>query len=381
MFIKSLHLRNFRNFHDLHLSFCEKFNLLVGANAQGKTNVLEAIAIITSGKSFRTVDYKDVVRWGESQAEVKASLQNPSGEDVVEFSVSGSGRIFKRNGKNHRPAEANFILFSPDEIPLLRESPAARRGYIDNLVWRFSPVHRRVSREYSRILAHRNRILQDDSMSAKEKDGFLSVWDAKLAECGAAQAISRADWLGKLNGELPGRYGAIAPEDGTAVFRYHPFCGDRVISEGEDALSDFIVRELGRRRVDELRRGVTLVGPHRDDIVAEIGGREVKSFGSQGQHRSFVLALKIAEIELSKREFGSAPLLMLDDVASELDDTRNRHFFDYLAGTEGQVFITATDEGHVILEPAATGRRFVIRAHMQNDVSPETPWIGRPTTT
>jgi len=358
MFLKTLQLDNFRNFSTGYFEFGKRFNILVGSNAQGKTNIIESIALISSGKSFRTSDFRDMISWTGSNAMIRASVIGPKGSDDVVATLSDEGKLFKRNGKKARPNGPKFILFAPEEILLLKNTPTARRKYLDLFAAGFSPVHKKYLREYERTLSQRNRLIQDDTISESRKVDMLSSWDDQLVRYGTELVMSRGRWLEMLNEELPIQYGAIAPSDGGAIFKYEPFCGEELLAEGDNAVSQFFLAEIERRRRDEFIRRITLVGPHKDDVIARIGGSEVKRFGSQGQHRSFVLALKIAEVELHRKDFGSPPILLLDDVTSELDEKRNRHFFDYLADTDGQIFITTTDASQVLLTKKSEIVRF-----------------------
>jgi DNA replication and repair protein RecF len=358
MFLKTLQLNNFRNFPSGSFEFGRRFNIFVGSNAQGKTNILESIALISSGKSFRTSDFRDMISWDGAGAFVRASVEGPKGSDELVAVLSDEGKVFKRNGKRARPNGPKFILFAPEEILLLKDTPSARRKYTDTFAAGFSPVHKKYLREYERTLSQRNRLIQDDTMLESRRIDLLSSWDEQLVRYGTELVLSRRRWLEMLNEELPIQYGAIAPNDGDAIFGHKPFCGEDVLKNGGEAVVEFFMSELIRRRSDEFIRRTTLVGPHKDDVVARIGGSEVKRFGSQGQHRSFVLALKIAEVELHRKDFGSPPILLLDDVTSELDEKRNRHFFDYLAEADGQIFITTTDASQVMLTKKSEIIRF-----------------------
>lgn len=362
MFIDTLTLRQFRNFDEGTFSFDRNFNLIVGANAQGKTNVLEAIAMVASGRSFRTSEFRDCIAWEGEGAGVVARVQGPKGVDEIAAQLTREKKHFRRNGKRARPNGPHFVLFAPEEILLLKEGPAARRKYVDAFAAGLMPTHRRLVREYERTLAQRNRLLQDERLSEAQWRDRIRPWDEQLARTGSALVRSRARWIDRLNEELPRQYRAIAPHDGAARFCYRPFCGEAPLAGDDVALQEHFSAELARRWPDECIRRTTLVGPHRDDVVAHLGESEVKRYGSQGQHRSFVLALKIAEIDIHRQDRGEIPLLLLDDVASELDEQRNRHFFDYLTQVQGQVFITATAAHDVRLSAPEGVRRYHIEA-------------------
>ena len=332
----------------------------MGANAQGKTNILEAIVLLLVGKSFRTSDHRDLISWWSASSTVAASLESPRGTDELVGILNQEGKEFCRNGKRTRPSGPACVLFAPEEILLIKNPPSMRRRYIDTFAAGFFPGHRKMVRDYEKTLAQRNRLLQDESIGTGERNELLDTWDRQLSTTGAELSISRARWIEFLNSELPAQYAAIAPRDGEAGFRYAPFCGEQGFSCKKAALAETILEQLGERRAEELIRRTTLAGPHRDDVTAEIGGSQLKRFGSQGQQRSFVLALKTAEMELHKKADGAAPLLLLDDVASELDQDRRGFLFDYLSRSQAQAFVTATQGGEVRRVLGAGCRTFVI---------------------
>lgn len=365
MFLQSLQLTDFRNFERAELEFSPSFNLLVGKNAQGKTNIIEALGLLASGRSFRTSEFRDMIRRERPAATVSAMARGEAGEDRLRVSLDGGRKGFFRNEKRTTPggfSGLRSVLFAPEEILLLRESPVERRRYADRLIAATDPDFRGVSRRYERVVGHRNRLLQEAAERGRLDSRALDGWDEQLAGLGSRIAIARARLCDELCALLPEAYARIAQGDGAAAFCYRPHCGTGAIREGEGAVAEAILEGLSRRRADELRRGVTLVGPHRDDFEATIGERPVRQFGSQGQHRTFVVAFKIAEIELLRRADGEAPLILLDDVASELDIDRSRSFFDYLKEVRGQVFVTATDADAVRLGQPHSVRRFFIDA-------------------
>ena len=333
---------------------------MVGANAQGKTNVLEAMVLLLVGRSFRTSDHRDLISWWSTSSTVSAALESPRGTDELVGVLSPEGKEFSRNGKRARPSGPACVLFAPEEILLVRNPPSMRRRYVDAFAAGFFQGHRRLVRDYEKTLAHRNRLLQDEAVGAGERERLLNAWDQQLCATGAELMISRHRWIQHLNSELPAQYAAIAPQDGGARFRYDPFCGEGGLACGKQELRETLLGLLKERRANELTRGTTLVGPHRDDVVAEVGGQELKRFGSQGQQRSFVLALKTAEMELHKSANAAAPLLLLDDVASELDQDRRGYLFDYLSRSEAQVFVTATEGGEIRDLLSAESRLFTI---------------------
>ncbi len=365
MRISRLTLKNFRNIEELTLDFGQAFNLMVGRNAQGKTNVVESIGLVASGRSFRAQDFRDMIMHGRRSAEVRAEAIGSLGSDRIVVTIDERRKEFLRNGKRAVASKSSRIctvLFAPEEIMLLRDSPGARRKHVDDLISQIDPSHRTRVGKYERVLRQRNKLLGDPDIPRSQRISGLRPWDDQLIEFGARITETRDSWNARLNEYIPRHYEGIAPSDDPALFEYSPFCSVEAVKGGVGEIEGYLAREIERRRDDELVRGFTVVGPQRDDFRARIGAGEVKHFGSQGQHRSFVLALKMSEVSLYREVFGEEPILLLDDVASELDQSRNRYFFESLRRARGQVFITATEESLVDLGPEAEVVTFAVEA-------------------
>jgi len=365
MRIEELRLKNFRNIEGLSINPGSAFNLLVGRNAQGKTNVIESIGLVSTGSSFRASDFRDMIMWGKIRAEVQARAAGEMGTDTLSVTMDDRRKCFLKNDKRAIASRSSCVctvLFAPEEIMLLREGPASRRRYMDALISQICPPHRTNVGKYEKVVRQRNRLLCDaDIPTAKKKSG-LRPWDEQLVDLGARITEERDRWCARLNEFIPPSYGEMAPDEGSARFEYAPYCGREAVSGGIGELRAEMARRLELRQDDELARGFTVVGPHRDDFTARIGEGEVKHYGSQGQHRSFVLAMKMAETSLFRDVTGEEPILLLDDVASELDSGRNRFFFDSLRRARGQVFITATKEDDVHLGSSCDARVFDVEA-------------------
>lgn len=352
MYISELNLKNFRNISQLKLVPGSAFNLLVGRNAQGKTNVIEAIGLISRGTSFRAQDFRDMIMWGRDDAEVSAETQGAAGSDKLAVRMNAEAKNFFKNGKRALPSKSSSVctvLFAPEEIMLLRGPPSGRRRYFDGLIAQVVPSHKTLVSKYEKVMRQRNRLLSDPELPTSAKRTMLEPWDAQLVEFGSSIVDARRSWCEWINEYVPRRYARIAPTDAKAFFDYAPHCAIAGPIGDRGAAAETLSSQLALRRDDEFVRGFTLVGPHRDDFIAKIGPNEVKLFGSQGQHRSFVLALKLSEMMLFADHTGEDPVLLLDDVASELDAGRNRFFFESISQAKGQVFITATQESDIDL--------------------------------
>lgn len=350
MFFHSLSLKDFRNIKFAELEFGQGLNIFIGKNAQGKTNIVEAINLFSTGRSFRTSDYRDMIKKGSTTALVNTAVEISEGKDNYTVILDTSKKTFSKNQKNTSPASLKkvvVVLFAPEEILVLKDYPSARRTYLDAAISKLKAGYAKIVRDYEVVVRHRNKILQTLDLNGPQKLKQLEPWNTQLIDLGSRIIVERTIWCDRINEILPKKYGAFAGCDGAAAFNYRPRSRD---------LTETIVS----RSNDELVRMTTLVGPHRDDIEATIDGYALKGFGSQGQYRSFVLSLKMTEMALIESFLGELAVLVLDDVASELDSDRNRNFFEYLAVTKGQVFITTTDEEFIKIGSSPTKQRFFV---------------------
>lgn len=363
MYITSLHLTNFRNFVDERIEPGPKFNLILGSNAQGKTNIIEAIGLFANGRSFRSSEFRNMIKRGSSDALVTSSVVCSLGSDALNVQMDRQKKYFFKNGKKTSSGgfeRFSVVIFAPEEILLLRDSPSERRRYIDSLICKIDPSYNALIRSYEQVVLQRNQILQDENLSEASKAGEIEPWDRQLVNFGVKVVVCRKEMCDRINELLPLKYTAVAPNDGGAFFIYRPQCGIEPVQTGEDSIREVFESMLKARRPDELKRGFTVVGPHRDDIEACLDTTPLKHFGSQGQHRTFVLALKISETEILRDSLGETPIFLLDDVGSELDKDRSKFFFDYLNSVKGQVFITATDSSTIRLDSGADCRCFEV---------------------
>ena len=349
MYIKTLSLTDFRNVSRQTLALDSKLNLLVGANAQGKTNFLEAIYLLAHGLSFRTNEFRDLIRWEAATAKIQAQAMLPEGEDFLEVQINSEKKSLWRNEKKTSWSRASFgpttllaVLFAPEEILVLKGSPQGRRHYIDALVEKLSPAYGKTLKNYHRVVVQRNKLLQDEAMNPNQLETLLETWDAPLIDLGGQLIQERKLWTDRLNQHLTARYEDMSQSKSQAQLIYQPHV--------ESDAAAFSQKLSERKALEKILRR-SLVGPHRDDYVATLRNNPVKGFGSQGESRTFTLALKCAEIDLIQEVHQQTPILLLDDVVSELDEARNHYFFHYLLQFAGQVVVTATSEK---LLPGAT---------------------------
>ncbi|MDP2600856.1 MAG: DNA replication/repair protein RecF [Deltaproteobacteria bacterium] len=352
MYIRGLYLRNFRNIQEASFQFHPHFNLLVGANAQGKTNVIEAAHFLAFGRSFRVSDFRGLICWGQDEGIIRCELEIPAGSEERKAHLTVDKKRMFKNGKPATPNQFEsmpLVLFAPEEILLLKDSPQARRDYIDGFLSKIVPGYSKNLANYKRALLQRNKLLKDENVSNSQKQDQMVFWEAPLLENGLLLVKERILWISRLNEKLVAHYNIIAGNtQKKAQFLYEPNANPENFSELQQ-----------KRREEEIERQTTLVGPHRDDLRGVLNGEPIVSFGSQGEMRTFTLSLKLSEITLFEEVLGRHPIFLLDDVASELDENRNAYFFAFLKNYKGQLFATATSLSLFpkgILEPFSAWR-------------------------
>ena len=368
--LQSLILRDLRGYASLDVEFGPGPHLIWGPNAAGKTSLLEAIALLAWGQSHRTSTDSEMIRWGADLARVEGTagpetlevaLVRPGSPPVA--GVGGRKRI-RINGVPRRATALlgllRTVLFAPEEMLLVIGAPGLRRAAMDRLAGQRSPAYARDLATYARALQQRNSLLRAIREEQASRDQ-LRVWDAPLIESGAAVVAERLRLLEAVSGPLARAHAEIAPEeaaDGELVIRY---------LTNAPALPGESPAQALRRRLDETAdkevwNGSTLVGPHRDDLGFELGGRDLAGFASRGQQRTAILALKLAELDLLTAHDGRPPLLLLDDVFSELDPSRRAHLVRRIAELP-QAFVTTTtlDDLDPALRAAATTWRVEAR--------------------
>lgn len=347
MKLNELNLHNFRNYEELELSFDPGVNLIVGKNAQGKTNLLEAIAYAGSGKSFRAQKTGEMVRFGadfgDIQAEVLAQERNQSLRWVL-FSGGRPRQIWRNGAKKKSAAEVMgalpTVLFCPEDLMVLKTGAAQRRRLGDHALCQLRPNYDAALTEYNRILDQKNRILKDHF----EHPAVLEVlpeYNARLCQVGALLISYRArfyDSLGKAAAQYHGQFSGGAED---FHLEYHTVSTVTDPFAPVSRLTEDLQEHLQRHYRAELESGQCLTGPHKDDFEVSLSGINLKSFGSQGQTRTAAISLKLAQRELMAREWGEEPVLLLDDVLSELDQGRQDFVLNQI--TSGQVFITCCE--------------------------------------
>lgn len=344
----SMAVADFRNICTVHIEPGERFNLLYGLNGQGKTNLLEAIYLLGSPRSFRTFRLPELVRHGEQRAQIYGTVESGSIENKLRLVIEAAGRKVEIDGKAvHKASELhgklNSVVFSPDDTGMVRTGPEARRRYLDRAVYMVDVGYLHCWHSYQRILKQRNHLLKSSDRTG------LDIWTEQLAETGAEVIERRLKFVAVLDNKLQKYYATISGDSETSSISYHP---DGVRSTDRETIRDELLELFKRHERSDCRYATTTAGPHRDDLAFVLDERPLKTFGSQGQQKSFVLALKMAEMDNLYNTFGETPLLLLDDMSSELDARRNQNLMEFLTTREIQVFITTTERSPALLDAA-----------------------------
>jgi DNA replication and repair protein RecF len=361
MHIDRLVLGQFRNVTSAELAWPGSAGatvVLTGANAQGKTNLLEAIYFLAALRSFRPASTGSLVQFGAASAFVQARVAGAAGHTDLALVWEGDKRRQSVDGVACTPARfaGHFqaVAFTPFDLDLTTGAPDERRRALDRAIFVRHPVYLDEWRRYQQALKARNALLraggEPDALEAE-----LAVWDDAVATHGAAVMARRAAWVAELSARVAGLYAAMtgAPAAEVPGLRYAPGLPSALVAAGPVFdngqpvldLAATIRDALGRRRAREWAVRSTTVGPHRDDLLLTLAGQPVRETASQGQRRSLVLALKMAEIDALTEAFGEPPVVLLDDVVSELDETRRGQLLRYLGASPAQVIITTTELG------------------------------------
>jgi DNA replication and repair protein RecF len=335
----------------------ERFNVFVGDNGQGKTNLLEAIYVVATLRSFRTSSLSDLIAFGREEATLGARVVKDELTRLYEVDLGPGSRKIRVDGKPRRPAGYfggfNVVVFTPEDLGLPRGAPGDRRKFLDRGVFNFDGSYLAIASDYEKVLKSRNAILKQagEGMSRGQVEDLLQVYDEQLARLAVWVIAARTRFLAALTPVLVDTFAQITRTGLRAGARY----ASKLLegTEGADAGpgldTETVVKRLREGRAKDLATQSTQLGPHRDDVVLELEGREAGSFASQGQLRAIMLAWKTAELKILGDAHGDQPVLLLDDVSSELDPSRNEFLFAHLATLAGQCFITTTSGGHVLL--------------------------------
>lgn len=333
MYIKSLELKNYRNYEDLAVSFLPGSNLFYGNNAQGKTNILESIYLSGTSKSHRGSRDKELIRFGEKEAHIRLFLEKKEIEHRIDIHLKkNKTKGIAIDGMPIRKSSdllgmMNIIFFSPEDLSIIKNGPGERRHFLDMELCQLQKIYMYHLSQYNKILKQRNQLLSQIYFENQLID-TLDVWDIQLVEYGNSIIEKRQKFVNELNDIICDIHRKLTGGKEEIVVKY------------ENQVEEDFLRQLRQRRDTDLKYKNTGIGPHRDDMKFMVNGIDVRTYGSQGQQRTAALSLKLAEIELVKRKIGDTPILLLDDVLSELDSTRKRYLLDSIK--QIQTFITCT---------------------------------------
>ncbi len=340
MFVERIKLTGFRNYNDEQIDFLPGINLLVGKNAQGKTTVLEAIYFSAIGRSPKTTRDSELINWQKDNGSFLVKLQKKSGtKDIEVFFSKSQKKVIRVNKVNLLKigdllGNLNVVFFSPDELKLVKDAPQDRRKFLDTDISQLSKNYFYILTKYNKIVDQRNKLLKN-SDNKKLVEQTLPIWDTQLAEAGSKIIMYRMQFLDKLKVIAKEAHSYITSEKENLELEYVGITG-----RDEEDIKQKLLIALKQTKEKDLKLGYTNIGPHRDDIKLVVDTVDIRSFGSQGQQRTVALSLKLAELEIFKEEVGEYPVLLLDDVLSELDQERQRRLLAY--AKKLQTIITAT---------------------------------------
>ncbi len=346
MKLKSIVLKNFRNYESAEIEPADTFNIIYGNNAQGKTNIIEAVFLCASGRSHRTSKDTELMKYGKEFFEVKVLYEKVSREEEIDITYNNEER--KKIRINEIPQKKigslmghlNAIIFAPEDLLVIKQGPSERRRFIDITMSQLRPSYFYDLQQYSRILFQRNNLLKNIA-NKKENGDTLEVWDYHLAKTGSRIIKQRREFIERMNVLAGPRHERLTNCEEKLDLKYN--CSFYIDGEnGCDSIEQTFMSNITKNRERDIQRGATIYGPHRDDIDIVLNGESTKVYASQGQQRTVVLSMKFAEIDLMKEESGEYPVLLLDDVLSELDDSRKEYLLDNIE--EIQTLITSTEK-------------------------------------
>lgn len=356
MYIKNIELKDFRNYEYLNTSFNENVNIFIGNNAQGKTNLLEGIYLNAMARSFKTSKDRELIRFGEEFCKIKTCAFFDNDEHITEIVINKEGKKgVKLDGvkirKTSELLERIFIIiFSPEDLKIVKDEPEKRRRFIDRELCQIKPGYFNDLSNYKRVLKQRNTYLKEMQIDSS----VLDIWDHELARYGSRVISRRSEFIERIDDISRDIHTKISGGRELLSLKY-----EASVEKCEDTESyfyDFLISS----RDEDIRNRNTGKGPHKDDIKISADGVDLRKFGSQGQQRTAALSLKLSEIKLIEDEIGEKPILLLDDVLSELDNDRQTYLINSLGGN--QMFITTADISGKVARSLPEGKIFKIKA-------------------
>lgn len=338
MIVKSLKLNQFRNYESLEVSFDGGTNLFYGNNAQGKTNILEAVYLCGTTKSHKGSKDREIIRFGEEEAHIRMELVRKGSSYEIDMHLKKNRpKGIAVNGVPIRKAAellgiANFVFFSPEDLGIIKNGPAERRRFLDMELCQLNKLYLHELSNYNKVVIQRNKLLKECSFQNQFED-MLDIWDMQMLRYGKTLIEAREKFVDELGMIIAEIHRKLTGGREELVVRY-----EKNVSSGE------FEKKLSLTRARDLKMKMSMTGPHRDDLLFEVKGVDIRKYGSQGQQRTAALSLKLAEIELVKRAIKDTPVLLLDDVLSELDSSRQQYLLDSIHDIQTLITCTGIDD-------------------------------------
>ena len=335
MWINKIKINNFRNYENQEINLEKNVNVFYGENAQGKTNIIEAIFLCSMGKSFRAKQDKEMIRLNQSNALVEVEFQKSDRDSKIKIQIGNRKTVYVNGVKIKKLSELlgnlNVVMFTPDDISILKGGPQNRRRFLDIMISQLKPNYMHNLSLYAKILEQRNNYLRQIKEEGKDEN-LLDIWDEKLAEYAVNISKYRYEFIEKIKNKIETIHSQITDNKESIEIEYITECLDK----------EKYFEILKQRRKLDIIKGYTTKGIHRDDFMIYINKKQLNIYGSQGQHRTAMLSLKLSEVNIIEEEIDEKPILLLDDFMSELDQKRRNHFLEKINDT--QVIITCTDK-------------------------------------
>ncbi|MBR2876825.1 MAG: DNA replication/repair protein RecF [Clostridia bacterium] len=358
MIINSVNLNNFRNVSDMILLPDSEVNVIYGQNAQGKTNILEAIWLFTGCKSFRGSKDSEFIKFNNEFSKISLNFEDKIREKKAEIIISDKKKVLlngvEKKSTSDFIGEFYAVIFSPSHLSLIKDGPNVRRKFLDTAICQLKPKYAKTLSAYRKIILQRNSLLKDIQYHSELYD-VLDSWDEQLAKYSALIINDRIKYINLLGKHSEEIYSGISENKEKLTLKYIYAAENTELKDVNDIYS-FMLEKIKSSRNEDILLKTTSVGPHRDDIEINIDGISARSFGSQGQQRSCALALKLGESEIIKSITGENPVALLDDVMSELDEKRQDYVLNHIK--ERQVFLTCCDPSQVLR--LCKGKSFLI---------------------
>lgn len=335
MYINEIKLNNFRNYSSQNIKLKDGINLFYGNNAQGKTNIIESIFLCSMGKSFRARRDRELINFNNNNAIVEINYLKKDRAGKIKYIIGENKKIFINDVQINKMSEIlgniNIVLFSPEDINIIKDGPSNRRKFLNMLISQLRPNYIYTYNLYIKILDQKNNYLKKITIENKNDD-LLDIYDEKIAEYGIIVNKYRDEFVNKIKEKIQEIHKKVTKEKEEIKIKYISDCFEK----------EEFIKKLKENRNQDILKGYTSIGIQRDDIYFFINGKKIDIYGSQGQQRTSILSLKLAELEIIKEEIGEYPILLLDDFMSELDSERRLNFLKNIEKT--QIIITCTDD-------------------------------------